>query len=552
MLYVTFVQAGVVMKEREWEFAKQLKHEELIATLRRCVKEDPEVTARLLVHLGEVDARGLFRDLGFSSMFDYAVQALHMSESEAALRIRAARLGREFPSALAMVARGELHMTALRLLAPVLTASNLELLEQARFKSKLEIQKLIAAHFPQPDVASVIRKLPALRAASTSSGPATPVPASASDAEAHSVELASNVTHPGPAAKGSNFEQSWLRMTESAAPQRSENSMPSIAAPADCGALPAVPDSVRADAAVSGGASVRAPAASACVPLSQGRYKVQFTATQSLVDLFDEARDLLQHQTQKPDLASIVERALTLWVAERKKQRFAQTSKPRGQRLSKSDAAADEAGPTTVRVRDELDASTRIIRGESGASTRIDHNEPEVSAAIVHGESQVSTRIIRGESEASTRIIRGESEASKRVVRGEPEVSKPNTRHIPHAVRRQVYARDAGRCCFVSSEGSRCQARGRLEFHHIVPFARGGEATLDNICLMCRAHNALVAEQDYGRELVKGRMIGRRAAPHDAGVSRHEESAEQRTRACAFASAPPVSSPTMGLVPDPA
>ncbi|HET6336811.1 MAG TPA: hypothetical protein VFG30_26485 [Polyangiales bacterium] len=118
------------------------------------------MTARLLVHLGEVDSRGLFRDLGFSSMFDYAVQALHMSDAEAWLRIRAARLGREFPTALTMVARGELNMTALKLLAPVLTASNIELLEQARFKSKLELQMLIAAHFPQPDVPSAIRKLP--------------------------------------------------------------------------------------------------------------------------------------------------------------------------------------------------------------------------------------------------------------------------------------------------------------------------------------------------------------------------------------------------------
>jgi hypothetical protein len=77
----------------------------------------------LVVHLGEVDARGLFRDLGFSSMFDYAVQALHMSDAEAWLRIRAARLGSEFPTALDMVARGELHMTALKLLAPVQTSS---------------------------------------------------------------------------------------------------------------------------------------------------------------------------------------------------------------------------------------------------------------------------------------------------------------------------------------------------------------------------------------------------------------------------------------------
>jgi hypothetical protein len=157
----------------------------LICNARRIANVAREVTARLLVHLGEVDARGLFRDLGFSSMFDYAVQALHMSEAEAWLRIRAARFGREFPTALAMVARGELNMTALKLLAPVLTPANIELLDQARFKSKPEIQTLIAVHFPQPDVPSTIRKLPMPKLAasvppSTSMPALAPAPASAS------------------------------------------------------------------------------------------------------------------------------------------------------------------------------------------------------------------------------------------------------------------------------------------------------------------------------------------------------------------------------------
>lgn len=38
--------------------------------------------------LGEVQSRGLFRDLGFSTMFDYATRQLGMSEAEASLRLR--------------------------------------------------------------------------------------------------------------------------------------------------------------------------------------------------------------------------------------------------------------------------------------------------------------------------------------------------------------------------------------------------------------------------------------------------------------------------------
>jgi hypothetical protein len=63
-----------------------------------------------------------------------------------------------------------------------------------------------------------------------------------------------------------------------------------------------------------------------------------------------------------------------------------------------------------------------------------------------------------------------------------------HSRHILAAVRREVWRRDDGRCAFVGSRG-RCAERGFLEFHHVVPFAVGGAATVENIVLLCRAHN---------------------------------------------------------------
>jgi hypothetical protein len=63
----------------------------------------------------------------------------------------------------------------------------------------------------------------------------------------------------------------------------------------------------------------------------------------------------------------------------------------------------------------------------------------------------------------------------------------------------------------VSKTGTRCGTRRDLEFHHIVPFARGGAMTSDNLCLMCRAHNALLAERDYGRDYIKSQVAKRQA-----------------------------------------
>ena len=69
-------------------------------------------------------------------------------------------------------------------------------------------------------------------------------------------------------------------------------------------------------------------------------------------------------------------------------------------------------------------------------------------------------------------------------------------RYIPAAVRRKS-AGDAARCAFVGTTG-RCTERGFLELYHVVPFAAGGEATVANIELRCRAHNAYEAEQAFG------------------------------------------------------
>jgi hypothetical protein len=77
----------------------------------------------------------------------------------------------------------------------------------------------------------------------------------------------------------------------------------------------------------------------------------------------------------------------------------------------------------------------------------------------------------------------------------------PASRHIPAPVRRAVYARDGGRCAYVDKRGQRCTARDRLEFHHHGrPFGKGGDHSPKNVRLMCRVHNRLMAEEDYGKE----------------------------------------------------
>ena len=74
------------------------------------------------------------------------------------------------------------------------------------------------------------------------------------------------------------------------------------------------------------------------------------------------------------------------------------------------------------------------------------------------------------------------------------------SRHIPAEVKRAVWLRDLGRCAFVGTSGRRCAERGFLEFHHAVPYAIGGEATVENIQLRCRPHNDYEARVYLGQD----------------------------------------------------
>lgn len=81
-----------------------------------------------------------------------------------------------------------------------------------------------------------------------------------------------------------------------------------------------------------------------------------------------------------------------------------------------------------------------------------------------------------------------------------PRKGSPRRRTVSAWVKSVVFERDDGRCAFVaSSDGRRCEERGGLEYDHIVPWALGGASDdPGNIRLLCRGHNAFVAEQVFG------------------------------------------------------
>ena len=214
---------------------------------------------------------------------------------------------------------------------------------------------------------------------------------------------------------------------------------------------------LRSAAAASATFALQSPRARASTTaLSPGRFKLELTLGQDAHDKLEQLRELLRHQNPSGDLTSIVERALSELLEREMKRRFAQTSTPK-QRVA----------------REQVRSKPRRSRRKR--------------AALVPG--YIPAQALGSRPDAGGKSKRqGMARASRATSLGR--------------CLREVHARDAGQCTFVSPDGRRCTARGFLEVHHHdTTFARGGAATADNLRLTCRAHNLFFAEQDYGREL---------------------------------------------------
>jgi hypothetical protein len=104
----------------------------------------------------------------------------------------------------------------------------------------------------------------------------------------------------------------------------------------------------------------------------------------------------------------------------------------------------------------------------------------------------------------------GEALSSADPGAGSARVAAPDSRDVPVAVKRAVWVRDLGRCAFVGTGGHRCEERAFLEFHHVRPYAAGGEPTVQNVQLRCGRHNRYEERVYFAREDVADGRSGSR------------------------------------------
>ena len=112
------------MNWREFWGLADISDAELEASLGKLLGAGARLEARIVAHLAEVDARKLHLAMGASSLFDYCLSRLGLSNSEAFHRITAARLASRFPVIFELLERRDVHLTAVCLLRDHLTIEN--------------------------------------------------------------------------------------------------------------------------------------------------------------------------------------------------------------------------------------------------------------------------------------------------------------------------------------------------------------------------------------------------------------------------------------------
>lgn len=139
---------------------KNLSDQELLLRTDDLARRERELLNQVLHHLREIERRRLFSDLGYKSLFDYAVKRLGYSDDQAARRISAMRLLKELPELESKIASGALTLTNIGMAQTLFRQEQkvksftreqkIELLEKIQNKSKREAEKIIVAKASEP------------------------------------------------------------------------------------------------------------------------------------------------------------------------------------------------------------------------------------------------------------------------------------------------------------------------------------------------------------------------------------------------------------------
>ena len=398
-----------------------LSDRELLRETSNLVRHERHLQGAIIDHLAEIEARGLYLQRGFSSLFDYAVRELGYSDAAAARRIGAMRLCADQPDAREGLREGSLTLSA---------AAELQwAFDRQRRRGSISGTAAIAPagsaaqNDPAADSAPAVPLLPA---------EPVPPPPLVLDAVGRRqlVEEA--------AGKSARQVRQMLADLD-----------PELAPPAD---------------------RVR--------PLGDGRYELKATIDAECQQGLEQLRGLLSHLNPRMTMGQLVGR-----LVKEALDRHDPSRPPRRARSGSRPADAQANAPPTPTPeqaqRNSAPAAKHAARpADTAAAPKTDPDADHRAASTPESQPAVQRRAASTTKDAA--IPAGAAPTPARAVRPIPTKSTgaatpaakscASGRAIPAGVRRQVWQRDGGRCSYVDPQtGRRCNSTHLIEIDHIVP-----------------------------------------------------------------------------------
>lgn len=392
----------------------------LVDELQSNLRQESRGAAKLIVLLRELDSSRGWARLGYSSLHDFCIAALHLSDAEAASRIRVAYLVEKFPLLLPGLSEGRFSLTAIRIMAPVLTEETFaDIMRQMETLSTRELEN-IRARAPQSPVC------PARGAIRIMNGGNQPVSLTS---EQGSKEMPS-----GNPASATNTS-----------PATGVSGIPAAQPTSATGCL--FPEG-----------AVMQPASNPSARVAT-EVRLALTLSEEVWEKVLRACDLADLKCSAGQLPAIIERLVDDFLRHHDPAR-----KPSRSPSRQNPPAVAEATPAAA-----------------------------TDAEALHEEFKSP------DSEG-----KGGTAGNKR----KAEDRTKQSRYIPAKTRREVWARDQGRCAHVDlTTGRRCTCTRGLQYDHLIAFAKGGSSLHpEGLKLTCRAHNRLAADVVFGSEFMQDKI----------------------------------------------
>ena len=423
-----------------------LSDRELLRETRNLVRHERHLQGAVIDHLSEIEARGLYLERGFSSLFDYAVRELGYSDAAAARRIGAMRLCADQADAREGLRDGSLTLSA---------AAELQwAFDRQRRRGAISGTAAIAP-----------AGTPAQNDPAPDSAPAAPLPPAEPEPPPLVLDAVGRKKLVEEAA-GKSARQVRRMLVDLD---------PELAPPAD---------------------RVR--------PLGDGRYELKATIDAECQQGLEQLRGLLSHVDPRMTMGQLVGR-----LVQEGLDRHDPSRPPRRARGGSRPADAKANSPRTPTPEQAQGRSAPAAKHVARPADTAAAPKTDPDAGLHAASTTKDTAIPAGAAPTPARAVRPiptsappppstQEETARRAATGAKPTgaatpaaqSCASGRAISAGVRRHVWQRDGGRCSYIDPQtGRRCNSTHLIEIDHIVPHALGGGADPGNLRLLCGAHH---------------------------------------------------------------